>query len=256
MKAFHNTIKIGPGKCPPGCSICQDRCLEINRAAGCSAITPVHLGEADFHTAIVCNQCGEPACEACCPTGAIVKDPDSGIVGLNQEKCLGCGLCSLMCPYGGMAYHAETKQAFTCDQCGGDPECVKACPSGVLSLIRNEPLRAHFQIEDPLSHGTAMCAGCPAEIAHRFTLRVLGRNVILVGAPGCACSMILGVETPEGIKSPETIPCHMALLTNVASVMTGMKRYYQRIGRDVKVVSFVGDGATADIGFQPLSGAA
>lgn len=68
--------------------------------------------------------------------------------------------------------------------------------------------------------------------------------------------MILGVETPSGIKAPESVPCHMALLTNVASVMTGMKRYYKKIGKDVKVVSFVGDGATADIGFQPLSGAA
>jgi len=85
---------------------------------------------------------------------------------------------------------------------------------------------------------------------------VPGEDVILVGAPGCACAMILGVETPGGIKAPESVPCHMALLTNVASVMTGMKRYYNKIGRDVKVVSFVGDGATADIGFQPLSGAA
>jgi pyruvate/2-oxoacid:ferredoxin oxidoreductase beta subunit len=48
----------------------------------------------------------------------------------------------------------------------------------------------------------------------------------------------------------------MSLFTNVASTMTGIKRYYKKIGRDVKVVSFVGDGATADIGFQPLSGAA
>jgi phenylglyoxylate dehydrogenase beta subunit len=256
MKALHDTIKIEHGKCPPGCMICRETCFDRNEDAACSSIKVIHLPEENVHTAVVCSQCGEPECEACCPTGAIYKDPDDGVVRINRAKCLGCGLCSMVCPYGGIEYNAGTKRAIKCDRCDGDPECVKACPDGVLSFIENEPVRAHFQIEDPLSRGTAMCPGCPAEIAHRFTLRILGKDVVLTGAPGCACSMILGVETPEGIKAPESVPCHMALLTNVASVMTGMKRYYDKVGKDVKVVSFVGDGATADIGFQALSGAA
>jgi pyruvate/2-oxoacid:ferredoxin oxidoreductase beta subunit len=114
----------------------------------------------------------------------------------------------------------------------------------------------NFKTEDLVSHGTNFCSGCPAELAIRFTLRVLGEDVILVGCPGCAASVILAMETKTGIKSSAMVPTHMSLLTNVASTMSGIKRYYQRIGRDVKVVSFVGDGATADIGFQVLSGAA
>jgi pyruvate/2-oxoacid:ferredoxin oxidoreductase beta subunit len=38
--------------------------------------------------------------------------------------------------------------------------------------------------------------------------------------------------------------------------MTGVYRYYRKIGKKVKLVAFVGDGATVDIGFQALSGAA
>ncbi len=114
----------------------------------------------------------------------------------------------------------------------------------------------NFKTEDVVSHGTNFCPGCPAELAVRFTLRVLGEDIILVGCPGCASAVILAMETKTGVKSPTMVPTHMALLTNVASTMSGIKRYYQRIGRDVKVVSFVGDGATADIGFQVLSGAA
>ncbi len=256
MKAFHDAIKIEQNRCPPGCMICREKCFDRYEDAGCSSIKVIHLPGENVHTAVTCSQCGEPVCEACCPTGAISKDPGDGIVRINRAKCLGCGLCSMVCPYGGIEYNAETKRAVKCDQCDGAPECVKACPEGVLSFIENEPIMSQFQMEDPLSQGTAMCPGCPAETAHRFTLRILGKDVVLVGAPGCACSMILGVETPSGIKAPESVPCHMALLTNVASVMTGMKRYYKKIGKDVKVVSFVGDGATADIGFQPLSGAA
>jgi len=114
----------------------------------------------------------------------------------------------------------------------------------------------HIQTEDLVSHGTSFCAGCPAELAIRFTLRVLGKDIILVGCPGCASAAILAMETNNGIKAPNMVPTHMSLFTNVASTMTGIKRYYQKTGRDVKVVSFVGDGATADIGFQVLSGAA
>ena len=256
MKALQDIIKIDGGKCPPECSICREACFERHSTTGGSRVKVIHLPEENAHTAIICNQCGEPVCEEYCPTGAITKDPENGMVRIEQTKCLGCGLCSLACPYGGIEYHADNKLAVKCDQCDGDPECVKACPQGLLTFIQNEPITTHFQMDDPLSHGTTMCPGCPAEIAHRITLRVLGKDVILVGAPGCACAMILGVETPVGIKAPESVPCHMALLTNVASVMTGMKRYYNKIGKDVKVVSFVGDGATADIGFQPLSGAA
>lgn len=122
----------------------------------------------------------------------------------------------------------------------------------------SETLRTkyNFKAEDLVSHGTNFCPGCPAETAIRFTLRVLGKDVILVGCPGCASSAILAMETKTGVKAPTMVPTHMSLLTNVASTMTGIKRYYQKIGRDVKVVSFVGDGATADIGFQALSGAA
>lgn len=114
----------------------------------------------------------------------------------------------------------------------------------------------NFKTEDVVSHGTNFCSGCPAETAIRFTLRVLGDDLILVGCPGCASCVVLAMETNTGVKSPTMVPTHMSLLTNVASTMAGIKRYYQKIGRDVKVVSFVGDGATADIGFQALSGAA
>ncbi len=38
--------------------------------------------------------------------------------------------------------------------------------------------------------------------------------------------------------------------------MAGVKRYYRRLGKDVRCVAFVGDGCAADVGFQPLSGAA
>jgi pyruvate/2-oxoacid:ferredoxin oxidoreductase beta subunit len=48
----------------------------------------------------------------------------------------------------------------------------------------------------------------------------------------------------------------MSNMTSVPSTMAGVKRYYRKLGKDVRCVAFVGDGCATDVGFQPLSGAA
>ena len=45
-----------------------------------------------------------PACVAACPTGAHAKDPDTGIVSINEEECIGCRACVEACPYGAPQY--------------------------------------------------------------------------------------------------------------------------------------------------------
>ncbi|MBI4330215.1 MAG: NADH-dependent phenylglyoxylate [Chloroflexi bacterium] len=99
---------------------------------------------------------------------------------------------------------------------------------------------------DIMGHGTSMCMGCGGELALRTAIRVFGENTILFGAPGCAALGVYECYVPTGT----------CLLTNVAPMMEGVKRYHRQLKRDVEVVAFVGDGATADAGFQSLSGAA
>ncbi|MFC1822238.1 4Fe-4S dicluster domain-containing protein, partial [Thermodesulfobacteriota bacterium] len=140
MKVFHNTIKIEDNGCPSGCSICRDTCLERESDEVCSSIKTVHLPDVGFHAAIACNQCGEPACEEHCPTGAISKSKDDGVVRIDHDKCLGCGLCSLTCPYGGVEYDARIKKPMKCDLCDGDPQCVEACPEGIISLLKSREI--------------------------------------------------------------------------------------------------------------------
>jgi pyruvate/2-oxoacid:ferredoxin oxidoreductase beta subunit len=84
-------------------------------------------------------------------------------------------------------------------------------------------------------------------------LKILGKNTIISVAPSCmAATGMAGFDDTTGSRVPVFFP----LLTNSASMMTGVKRHFQRRGVDVNTVAIAGDGGTADIGFQALSGAA
>jgi pyruvate/2-oxoacid:ferredoxin oxidoreductase beta subunit len=86
----------------------------------------------------------------------------------------------------------------------------------------------------------------------RFTGKVLGDNVVFFGTPGCCSRITQGI----GLKASSRVPCYFSLMTNPASNAAGAKRIYNRNGQDINVVALIGDGATADVGFAGLSGAA
>lgn len=107
---------------------------------------------------------------------------------------------------------------------------------------------------DMLSPGISTCGGCAMETALRRVLQIAGPNTIFSIPPGCAAGAgTMGWNFMNGVK----VPVHISLLPNMASMMTGVTQIYQRRGRqDVNIIAFAGDGASADCGFQALSGAA
>ncbi len=56
-----------------------------------------------------------PACVASCPTGAMAKDTDTGIVSNDPDVCIGCGACAKACPYGAPAVVETLGIAKKCD---------------------------------------------------------------------------------------------------------------------------------------------
>ena len=51
-----------------------------------------------------------------------------------DDKCVGCKLCTIACPYGTMFYDPDTRKAFKCNLCGGDPACAHACPTAAIDV--------------------------------------------------------------------------------------------------------------------------
>jgi pyruvate/2-oxoacid:ferredoxin oxidoreductase beta subunit len=110
------------------------------------------------------------------------------------------------------------------------------------------------EAKDLLTPGTSACKGCGGEMLLRRVLKIAGENTIAVVPPGCmAGAGVVGWDKASGMR----IPITMTLLDNTASFLTGVSSIYQRRGReDVNIIGYAGDGATADCGFQSLSGAA
>ncbi len=256
MGNSYTTIAFYQDKCD-GCGDCVPACSKHHTGTtdpGHSRIKVAKDGEENSFGVALCRQCGQPQCAMNCPSGALTKDPSTGVVNWDKDKCVNCQLCTLACPYGGITYNTLTDQVMKCNFCDGDPACVKACPRGALELKKVASIfNAWGDLEDLVVPGLSACLGCNSEMLLRHTLRRIGSNVVVATPPGCIAGVgSVGVNAKTGLKTPVFHP----LLTNTASMLAGARRYYKRIGRDVTMLAFGGDGGTADVGFQSLSGAA
>jgi carbon-monoxide dehydrogenase iron sulfur subunit len=67
-------------------------------------------------------------------SGAMYRDKETGAVLCNEDKCVGCWMCIMVCPFGVISRSSDKKIASKCDLCMGEdiPVCVKNCPNEAL----------------------------------------------------------------------------------------------------------------------------
>ncbi len=84
--------------------------------------------------AVQCRHCVEPPCVYACLTGALQRNPESGIVTVDLERCIGCWTCILACPFGVIKQDICQEKIIKCDLCPGEdiPVCVANCPNEAL----------------------------------------------------------------------------------------------------------------------------
>lgn len=81
----------------------------------------------------ICNHCVNPSCVASCPSGAVYKRGEDGIVLINQDACRGWRACVTACPYKKTYYNWSTGKSEKCILCfprleaGLPPACFHSC---------------------------------------------------------------------------------------------------------------------------------
>ena len=255
----YNTIAFKPEHCD-GCNACMTACATVKAGSADIVNSRIQIvADGDAFELAMCRQCADPKCVANCPAAALAKGMDDGVIDWDGSKCVICLLCTVGCAYGGIVHNAAAGHVVKCDTCDGDPACVKACQDlhkggGALSYLTTANIYNEVGgLEDLFVPGLAGCQGCNTELIMRHTMRRIGPDSVLAAPPGCIPGMgSVGYNGLTGTKVPVFHP----LLTNTASMLTGIKRHYKRQGREVNAVALAGDGGTADVGFQSLSGAA
>lgn len=82
----------------------------------------------------LCRHCEDAPCVRVCCTGALTQDSLTHVVTQKETKCIGCWMCSMVCPYGVIGRKLEERVATKCDRCPDRdiPACVEACPTKAL----------------------------------------------------------------------------------------------------------------------------
>jgi nitrate reductase beta subunit len=88
----------------------------------------------------ICNHCLNPACVASCPSGAIYKRGEDGVVLIDQSVCRGWRMCITACPYKKAYYNWNTGKSEKCLLCypriesGQAPACMHTCVGRIRYL--------------------------------------------------------------------------------------------------------------------------
>ncbi len=156
-----------------GCRACQVACKDKNRLGvgalyrGVKSYTVGTFPDVKTYSySASCNHCEDPICMKNCPVGAIEKAEDGTVI-QDQEKCIGCRMCVMSCPYGHPKYFSEKGVSGKCDGCygiranGSQPACVAGCPNRALDFGDVDELRAKYG--DDLNVGTIVVLPSPDE---------------------------------------------------------------------------------------------
>jgi len=93
-----------------------------------------------FYLPRICNHCLNPACVASCPSGAMYKRGEDGIVLLDQKRCRAWRSCVSACPYKKTYFNWNTGKSEKCILCfprletGQAPACFHSCVGRIRYL--------------------------------------------------------------------------------------------------------------------------
>ncbi len=130
-----------------GCHACEMACA-VEHSAGKSLFAAIaekpvprkrlYVEQVLTHKLpLLCRHCEDAPCVRACRTGATSQDPLTRVVSHDPDRCIGCWMCTMVCPYGVIGRELERRVAVKCDRCPDRdvPACVDACPTRALLYV-------------------------------------------------------------------------------------------------------------------------
>jgi carbon-monoxide dehydrogenase iron sulfur subunit len=129
-----------------GCRLCEIHCL-VQHSQSKKIIkafteeTPRAIPrllieeEGPLSFAMPCRHCSEAPCVEACITGAMHREEETGAILCDEDRCVGCWTCLMVCPFGVIQRNVSDRKAVSkCDLCYGEqtPACVAHCPNEAL----------------------------------------------------------------------------------------------------------------------------
>ncbi len=131
----HNLCS-GCRACSVACAIAHFGIADDSRGAIQILRDPIE----GFEFQAVCRLCEEPECVAACMAAALSRDPATGRILFDEDRCVGCWMCVMVCPHHAIVPDHKARKAIRCDQCEGrdTPACVAACSTNAIAFAEVE----------------------------------------------------------------------------------------------------------------------
>lgn len=144
---------VGCHSCEMSCAMAHSSATSMFEAAAMRGLVArIHVVAVDGASVpMQCRQCEDAPCAKVCPTGAIRQNEGHGSVSINEQTCIGCKLCTMVCPFGVVqvvnqpAVEGRTNGgvATKCDLCSEWREregkhrtaCEEACLTRAIRLV-------------------------------------------------------------------------------------------------------------------------
>ncbi|KUG04194.1 nitrite reductase putative electron transfer 4fe-s subunit [hydrocarbon metagenome] len=131
-----------------GCGLCEIYCAAQHDGYDGNVLKAYKRGQPAPRSGLIkfshiswlntCMNCNDAPCLNACISGAVRRD-ENGIIYIDENRCVQCYTCVMVCPYGHAQPSGKSGRIIKCDLCrdsSGSPACVSHCPNGALKLLQ------------------------------------------------------------------------------------------------------------------------